>query len=77
MGDRVRQRIKRDFFIPWAVIAIIGTIAYFAGAPLFLAAVIGFVGGSYVFARQEIEELTARVENLERETLNLGPMPDE
>lgn len=68
---------SNDFFVPWAVIAIIAVIAYFAGANLTLAIVIGFVGGSYVFSRQEIEELSARVEHLERELLNLGPMPDE
>lgn len=67
----------KDFFVPWAVIAIIAAIAYFTGAPLALAALIGFVGGAYVFSRQEIEELSARVEHLERELLGLGPMPDE
>lgn len=65
------------FFIPWIVIALITCLAYFSGATILVALIIGFVGGSYVFAREEIEELTARVEHLEREALNLGPMPDE
>lgn len=65
------------FLIPWVVIAMIGAVAYWAGATPLLAALIGFVAGAYVFAREEIEELTARVEHLERELLNLGPMPDE